>query len=127
MITFVAFEAAYFCEIVRAGIRAVGKGQFGAALSLGLSRRQAYTSVILPQAFRTMAPVFLTQVIVLFQDTSLVYVLSVTDLLGAASKIAQRDGALVEMYLTVAAIYFCLSFAMSRWVAALQRRTAIVR
>lgn len=127
IITFIAFEAAYFCEIVRAGIRAVGQGQMGAALSLGLSRAQAYMWVILPQAFRTMTPVLLTQLIILFQDTSLVYVLSVTDLLGAASRIAQRDGALVEMYVTVAAVYFVISFSLSRWVALIQRRTAIVR
>lgn len=127
IITFIAFEAAYFCEIVRAGVRAVGQGQMGAALSLGLSRAQAYMWIILPQAFRTMTPVLLTQLIILFQDTSLVYVLSVTDLLGAASRIAQRDGALVEMYVTVAVVYFVISFSLSRWVALIQRRTAIVR
>ena len=83
--------------------------------------------IVLPQAFRNMTPVLLTQTIILFQDTSLVYVLSITDFLGAASKIAQRDGRLVEMYLFAALIYFVISFATSRGVRALQRRIAIVR
>ncbi len=83
--------------------------------------------IVLPQAFRNMLPVLLTQTIILFQDTSLVYVLSITDFLGAASKIAQRDGRLVEMYLFVAVVYFAISFALSQLVRRLQARTAIVR
>ena len=125
VITFIAFEAAYFCEITRAGIRSVGAGQMPAALSLGLTKAQAYRLVILPQAFRAMLPVYLTQLIILFQDTSLVYVLTVTDLLGAAAKIAQRDAALVEMYLTVAVIYFVLCYAASCLVSLIGRRMAI--
>ena len=83
--------------------------------------------VVLPQAFRNMLPVLLTQTIVLFQDTSLVYVLSLTDFLGAASKVAQRDGRLVEMYLFAALVYFAMSFAASFLVKRLQARTAIIR
>ena len=83
--------------------------------------------IVLPQAFRNMLPVLLTQTIVLFQDTSLVYVLSLTDFLGAASKIAQRDGRLVEMYLFAALVYFLISFAASTAVRYLQARTAIIR
>jgi glutamate/aspartate transport system permease protein len=83
--------------------------------------------IVLPQAFRNMLPVLLTQTIILFQDTSLVYVLSITDFLGAASKIAQRDGRLVEMYLFAALIYFLISFALSQLVRGLQARTAIIR
>jgi glutamate/aspartate transport system permease protein len=83
--------------------------------------------IVLPQAFRNMLPVLLTQTIILFQDTSLVYVLSITDFLGAASKIAQRDGRLVEMYLFAAVVYFAISFALSQLVRRLQARTAIVR
>jgi len=82
---------------------------------------------VLPQAFRNMLPVLLTQTIVLFQDTSLVYVLSITDFLGAASKIAQRDGRLVEMYLFAALVYFVISFGLSQVVKKLQARTAIIR
>jgi glutamate/aspartate transport system permease protein len=83
--------------------------------------------VILPQAFRNMIPVLLTQTIILFQDTSLVYVLSITDFLGAASKIAQRDGRLVEMYLFAALVYFVISLGASQLVRILQKRVAIVR
>ena len=83
--------------------------------------------VVLPQAFRNMVPVLLTQTIVLFQDTSLVYVLSIPDFLGAASKVAQRDGRLVEMYLFAAAIYFVISCAASFGVRQLQSRIAVMR
>jgi glutamate/aspartate transport system permease protein len=57
--------------------------------------------------------VLLTQTIILFQDTSLVYVISATDFVGAASKIAQRDSRLVEMYLFVAIVYFVICFTLS--------------
>ena len=99
LITFIMFEAAYFSEIMRAGIQSISKGQPAAAQALGLTYAQTMRYVVLPQAFRNMLPVLLTQTIVLFQDTSLVYVVSITDFLGAASKVAQRDGRLVEMYL----------------------------
>ena len=92
-----------------------------------MSYWQSMRNIILPQAFRNMIPVLLTQTIVLFQDTSLVYVISVTDFLGAASKIAQRDGRLVEMYLFVAVVYFIMSLGASVLVRRLQRRIAIVR
>jgi glutamate/aspartate transport system permease protein len=83
--------------------------------------------VVLPQAFRNMLPVLLTQTIILFQDTSLVYVLSIVDFLGAAARIAQRDGRLVEMYLFVAVVYFIISFSLSYTVKRLQQRIAIVK
>jgi glutamate/aspartate transport system permease protein len=83
--------------------------------------------IVLPQAFRNMLPVLLTQTIILFQDTSLVYVLSITDFLGAAAKIAQRDGRLIEMYLFVAVVYFIISFSLSLLVKQLQQRIAIIR
>ena len=102
IITFILFEAAYFCEIMRAGIQSIPRGQVYSAYALGLTYGQSMRLVILPQAFRNMIPVLLTQTIILFQDTSLVYVISATDFVGAASKIAQRDSRLVEMYLFVA-------------------------
>ena len=107
-IAFVLVEAAYYAEIVRAGLRSVDKGQFQAAAALGLSTFDTYTAVIIPQVLRATSPVIVSQTIVLFQDTSLVYVISLTDFLGAASQIAQRDGTLVEMYTTVAAVYLLL-------------------
>ncbi|KMO39640.1 amino acid ABC transporter permease [Methylobacterium variabile] len=127
LITFTLFEAAYFSEIMRAGIQSIPKGQSAAASALGLTYWQSMGNVILPQAFRNMLPVLLTQTIVLFQDTSLVYVLSITDFLGAASKVAQRDGRLVEMYLFAAVVYFAVCFIASLLVRRLQRRVAIIR
>jgi glutamate/aspartate transport system permease protein len=127
LITFTLFEAAYYCEIMRAGIQSVSKGQTAAAYALGMNYRQTMTHIVLPQAFRNMLPVLLTQTIVLFQDVSLVYVLSITDFVGAASKVAQRDGRLVEMYLFVAVVYFVLCFVMSLLVKRLQRNVALVR
>ena len=109
-ITFIMFEAAYFCEIMRAGIQSISKGQVGAAFALGLNYWQAMKLVILPQAFRNMLPVLLTQTIVLFQDVSLVSLLNVTDFVGASVKIAQRDSRVVEMYAFVAVVYFILCY-----------------
>lgn len=127
VITFTLFEACYFCEIVRSGIQSLPRGQSSAALALGLTPAQSLFYVILPQAMRNMLPLFLTQTIILFQDTSLVYVLSITDFLGAAAKVAQRDGRLLEMYLFAAAVYFLISYGASRGVRYLQTRISIVR
>jgi glutamate/aspartate transport system permease protein len=127
LLTFTLFEAAFFCEIMRAGIQSIPRGQVYAAQALGLNYGQTMTNVVLPQAVRNMLPVLLTQTIILFQDTSLVYVISITDFLGAASKVAQRDGRLVEMYLFAALVYFVISLAASMLVRLLQRRVAIIR
>jgi glutamate/aspartate transport system permease protein len=127
LITFIMFEAAYFSEIMRAGIQSISRGQPAAANALGLTYAQTMRYVVLPQAFRNMLPVLLTQTIVLFQDTSLVYVLSIPDFLGAASKVAQRDGRLVEMYLFAAVVYFTISCIASFGVRRLQARIAIIR
>jgi glutamate/aspartate transport system permease protein len=127
VITFTLFEAAYFSEIMRAGIQSIPRGQVAAAQALGMTYPTVMGYIVLPQAFRNMVPVLLTQTIILFQDTSLVYVLSITDFLGAASKVAQRDGRLVEMYLFAAIVYFIISLAASRSVRALQQRIAVIR
>ncbi len=127
IITFIMFEAAYFCEIMRAGIQSIPRGQVYAAQALGLNYSQTMRLVVLPQAFRNMIPVLLTQTIILFQDTSLVYVISATDFVGAAAKIAQRDGRLIEMYLFVAFVYFILCFSLSLAVQQLQRKIAVIR
>ena len=123
-VTFVLFEAAYYAEIVRAGFRSISSGQYAACDALGLSKLHAYIYILFPQAIRNVLPILLTQTIVLFQDTSLVYVISATDLLGAATKIAQRDGRLVEMYLIVGVIYFLFCYAASQFVKRLQGRLA---
>jgi glutamate/aspartate transport system permease protein len=127
VITFTMFEAAYYAEIMRAGIQSIPRGQVWAGYALGLNYWQAMGKIVLPQAFRNMLPILLTQTIVMFQDTSLVYVLSITDFLGAASKVAERDGRLVEMYLFVALVYFVICIAGSYVVRRLQRRIAIIR
>ena len=127
VVTFTLFEAAYYCEIMRAGIQSVSRGQMSAGYALGLNYWQTMGRIVLPQAFRNMLPILLTQSIILFQDTSLVYVLSITDFLGAASKVAQRDGRLVEMYLFAAFVYFIICFVGSQLVKQLQRKIAIVR
>jgi len=127
VITFTMFEAAYYAEIMRAGIQSVPRGQVSAGYALGLNYWQTMGKIVLPQAFRNMVPILLTQTIVMFQDTSLVYVLSITDFLGAASKVAERDGRLVEMYLFVALVYFVMCMAGSYLVRRLQRRIAIIR
>ncbi|MEH2495628.1 glutamate/aspartate transport system permease protein [Bradyrhizobium sp. AZCC 1678] len=124
-ITFGLFEAAYYSEIIRVGLRAVNKGQFEACQALSLSAFDTYRCVILPQVIRVASPIILSQTIILFQDTSLVYVLSLTDLLGAASKLAQLNGRLVEMYLAVAVVYLVISSAASQCVASLRKRYAV--
>jgi glutamate/aspartate transport system permease protein len=123
-VTFVLFEAAYYAEIVRAGFRSISSGQYAACEALGLSKFHAYVYILFPLAIRNVLPILLTQTIILFQDTSLVYVISATDLLGAATKIAQRDGSLVEMYLTVGIIYFLFCYTASQFVKRLQGRLA---
>ncbi len=127
LITFTLYEAAYFSEIMRAGIQSIRRDQVAAGYALGLTYPQVMGYIVLPQALRNMLPVLFTQTIVLFQDTSLVYVISLTDFLGAAAKIAQRDGRLVEMYLFAAFVYFVISFTASFLVKRLQLRTAIIR
>ena len=126
-ITFIMFEAAYFCEIMRAGIQSIPRGQAGASFALGLGYWQSMRLVILPQAFRNMLPVLLTQTIILFQDVSLVSLLNVTDFVGAATKIAQRDSRVVELYLFVAIVYLALCSALSYAVRRMQEKIAIIQ
>lgn len=124
MVGFALFESAYYSEIIRAGIQSVPKGQVAAASALGMSYAQAMRLVVLPQAFRNMVPLLLTQAIVLFQDTSLVYVSALADFFGAAYKVGDRDGRLVELLLFAGAVYFVLCFALSQCVRLLQKRMA---
>ena len=122
LVTFSLFQAAYYAEIIRAGIQSVKSGQVGAALALGMTNGQAMRLVVLPQAFRNMAPLLLTQTIILFQDTSLVYVSSLLDFFRAASIIGTRDGRPVELYLFAGAVYFAVCFALSSLVKRWQSR-----
>lgn len=122
---FALFEAAYYSEIIRAGIQSVSKGQMAAASALGMNYSQAMRLVVLPQAFRNMVPLLLTQAIILFQDTSLVYVSALADFFGAAYKVGDRDGRLVELLLFAGAVYFILCFAVSRVVRYYQNRLRV--
>ena len=112
---------------MRAGIQSISRGQVGAGYAVGFTYGQVMRFVVLPQAFRNMLPVLLTQTIILFQDTSLVYVISATDFLGAAAKIANRDYRLVEMYSFAAVVYFVISFSLSLLVKRLQAKIAVIR
>jgi glutamate/aspartate transport system permease protein len=116
LITFTAFEAAFFAEIMRAGINSVPKGQTWAAQALGLSWGQTMACVVLPQAFRAMVPLLLTQTIVLFQDSSLVYAIGAKDLLKAAEIAGKNYNRPVEMYLFAATLYFAICFSLSQLV-----------
>ena len=113
MVGFALFESAYYAEIIRAGIQSVPKGQVAAASALGMSYGQAMRLVVLPQAFRNMVPLLLTQAIILFQDTSLVYVSALADFFGAAHKVGDRDGRLVELLLFAGAVYFVICYSAS--------------
>jgi glutamate/aspartate transport system permease protein len=125
LIAFTLFEAAYYCEIIRAGIQSITRAQIHAGLAVGLTKRQTMRFVVLPQAFRNMVPVLLTQAIVLFQDTSLVYVVGLKDFLTAADLCAVRDNRVVELYATAAVVYLVLCLAGSLGVKKLQRGYAL--
>jgi glutamate/aspartate transport system permease protein len=116
LVAFSAFQAAYYAEIIRAGIQSVSSGQIGAALALGMTYLKAMRLVVLPQAFRNMTPLLLTQTIILFQDTSLVVVSAMADFLGAARLVGERDGRLVEMLLFAGVVYFAVCFVASSFV-----------
>ena len=127
IITFVAFEAAYFSEIMRAGIQSIPRGQVFAGQALGMSYGQNMKLVILPQAFRNMLPVLLTQTIILFQDTSLVYAIGAYDLLKGFETAGKNFGRPIEMYLTAAVLYFIICFSLSYVVKRLHKKIAIIR
>jgi glutamate/aspartate transport system permease protein len=127
IITFVAFEAAYFSEIMRAGIQSIPRGQVYAAQAVGMTYKQNMTLVILPQAFRNMLPVLLTQTIILFQDTSLVYAIGAYDLLKGFETAGKNFGRPIESYLLAAAVYFVICYALSYLVKRLHKKIAIIR
>ena len=126
-ITFIAFEAAYFSEIMRAGIQSIPRGQVFAGQALGMTYGQNMRMVVLPQAFRNMLPVLLTQTIILFQDTSLVYAIGAYDLLKGFTNAGKIYGRPEEAYLLAAVVYFVICFGLSTLVKKLQARIAIVR
>jgi len=126
-ITFVAFEAAYFSEIMRAGIQSIPRGQVMAGQALGMTYGQNMRLIVLPQAFRNMIPVLLTQTIILFQDTSLVYAIGAYDLLKGFVTAGKIYGRVEEVYILAALVYFVICFGLSALVRRLQARIAIIR
>jgi glutamate/aspartate transport system permease protein len=127
VITFIAFEATYFSEIMRAGIQSIPRGQVFAGQAMGMSYAQNMRLVILPQAFRNMLPVLLTQTIILFQDTSLVYAIGAYDLLKGFETAGKNFGRPVEMYLLAAVSYFIICFLLSHLVKRIHKKIAIIR
>lgn len=127
IITFTIFEAAYYSEIMRAGIQSVSGGQVHAGYAVGMTYRQCMQLIVLPQAFRNMLPVLLTQTIILFQDTSLVYAIGAYDLLKGFEVAGRNFNRPVETYLAAAVVYFIICFGLSRLVRRLQLKIAIVR
>ncbi|MBQ0920086.1 amino acid ABC transporter permease [Hydrogenophaga aromaticivorans] len=127
MITFTVFEAAYFSEIMRAGIQSVPKGQVNAGYAVGMTYGQTMQLIVLPQAFRNMLPVLMTQTIILFQDTSLVYAIGAYDLLKGFEVAGKNFNRPVETYLVAAVVYFVICFSLSMLVRRLQKKIAIIR
>ena len=127
IVTFIAFEAAYFSEIMRAGIQSIPRGQVFAGQAMGMTYGQNMKLVILPQAFRNMLPVLLTQTIILFQDTSLVYAIGAYDLLKGFDTAGKNFGRPTEMYIAAAVLYFIICFSLSWFVKRLHKRIAIIR
>ncbi len=122
LIGFVLFEAAYYCEIMRSGILSISRGQTWAGYALGLRYSQTMRYVVLPQAFRNMLPILLTQTIILFQDTSLVFVVGLADFMTSAVNVAQRDSRLIELYVFAAFVYFVMCYFGSLYVKHLQQK-----
>ncbi|MBQ1767225.1 MAG: amino acid ABC transporter permease [Aquincola sp.] len=127
IITFTLFEAAYYSEIMRAGIQSVPRGQVYAGYAVGMSYSQTMQLIVLPQAFRNMLPVLLTQTIILFQDTSLVYAIGAYDLLKGFEVAGKNFNRPVETYLVAAVLYFVICFSLSMLVRRLQKKIAIIR
>jgi glutamate/aspartate transport system permease protein len=127
IVAFIMVESAYYSEIIRAGIQSIPRGQPWAAYALGMNYWQAMGHVVLPQAFRNMLPIMLTQAVILFQDTSLVYVVGLKDFLGAASKAGQLSGRIVELYIFVAFVYFVICFGASYGVKKLNQRISVAK
>lgn len=127
VITFIAFEAAYFSEIMRAGIQSIPRGQVSAGMAVGMTYGQNMKLVILPQAFRNMLPVLLTQTIILFQDTSLVYAIGAYDLLKGLETAGKNYGRPIEAYLLAAVVYFVMCYTLSYFVKRLHKKIAIIR
>ncbi|MBK5142828.1 glutamate/aspartate ABC transporter permease GltK [Budviciaceae bacterium BWR-B9] len=125
VIAFSLFEAAYYSEIIRAGLQSVARGQNSAALALGMTPWQSMRLIILPQAFKAMTPLLLTQGIILFQDTALVYVIGLADFFRSATNVGKTSGTEIEMVLFAGFVYFIVCLSASLLVTYLKKRTTV--
>lgn len=126
-IAFIVFEASYFAEIIRAGIQSIPKGQMQAALSTGLDYKQTMRYIIIPQALRNMIPSLLTQSVIIFQDTSLAYVIGLKEFLRSASIVDAREVRSLELYTFVGLVYFIFCFTMSYFTKKWEAKKGISR
>ncbi|MCV2217935.1 amino acid ABC transporter permease [Thauera sp. Sel9] len=125
-VTFIAFEAAYFSEIMRAGIQSIPRGQVFAGQALGMTYGQNMRLIVLPQAFRNMLPVLLTQTIILFQDTSLVYAIGAYDMLKGFEVAGKNYGRPIEAFIAAAVVYFVICYSLSWLVKRMHKKIAII-
>jgi general L-amino acid transport system permease protein len=119
------FAAAYLAEAVRSGLAAVPRGQLEAARSLGMSMPQAFASVVLPQALRVALPTMVGQFISLLQDTTLLSLIGLMELLGTARTVMANPeflGRNAEVYFTLAVLFWCCCAALGLGSRALERR-----
>jgi len=119
------YQGAYIAEIFRGGIEAVPKGQWEVSWILGLSRRQTFTSVILPQTRGIVLPPLVGQYLSLIKDTSIVSMIGMSELMHQGQAIVDRIGQPVVVYGLVALLYFVICFPLSRWVQHQQTRNPL--
>jgi polar amino acid transport system permease protein len=118
-------SSSYQMEVFRGGIQSVGTGQEVAARAIGMSRSQAIRHIVIPQALRLSIPAWTSTVASLIKESSLVYVLGVTELLRRASLVAARTYSPLVAYSIAAVLYFLMTFAVTRSLAILENKTRI--
>lgn len=122
IVAFMLFEAAYFSEIIRAGIQSIPKGQSAAAAALGMNYNQSMRLIILPQAFRKMTPLLLQQTIILFQDSTMVYAIGLLDFFRTTYVRGDLMALLTPYILFAGLVYFTVSVIATFAVKKLQQR-----
>ena len=113
MIAFVVFFSAYFTEIIRSGIQSVGRNQIQAGISTGLTYFQVMRMIVLPQAMRNMMPALVTECIIIFQGTTIAYVVGLREFLNSTFLVTERTIRPVELYIFAAVVYFVVCFSGS--------------
>lgn len=121
VIAFTLNYGAYFGEIFRAGIASIEEGQYEAASVLGLSKRDTFFRIILPQAFKRVLPPIANEVVTLVKDTALVYVIGLDDLLKVGKIACNRDSSLVPLVI-IGLVYLIIIGVLSKGMANLERK-----